>query len=187
MLPVSLLFLMSGLVLGVFAMLFGTERRVYSAVAPHERRSEHDPAAEPSPALNLASVAAFAFGFGLTAYLLTKHSDLPMAAQAICAGVAGGAAFGLQAVLIARWAIPSARAEAVDQRYLLQGAIGSVSVDIPANGAGVMQYRIDEACYNLPARSLDNCAVPVGTDVVIDRVEDGVAHVELWALVEARL
>jgi hypothetical protein len=30
-------------------------------------------------------------------------------------------------------------------------------------------------------------ALPVGTDVVIDRIEDGVAFVEEWAVVEQRL
>ncbi len=185
--PVSILFLLSGLVLGVFAMLYGTERRVRHAVAPHERHSEHDPAAEPSAVFNLASIAAFTFGFGLTAYLLTRFSPLPILAHVAIAGISGGVAMGLQSVLIARWAIPSARAEHVDERYLLQGTIGRITRDIPSDAAGEMEYLLDGDAYRLPARSLDNTAVAMETDVVIDRVEHGVAFVELWARVEERL
>lgn len=187
MLPISLLFLLSGLILGVFAMLYGTERRVHPIIAPHERRSEHNPASEPSPLFNLASIAAFTFGFGLTAYLITRHTSLPMTAQVVIAAVAGGLAMTLQSVLIARWAIPSARAEQVDGRYLLQGTIGRTTSAIPADGVGEMMYVLDNESYTLPARSMDASAVSDNTEVVIDRVEGGVAYVELWTRVESRL
>jgi len=184
---VSLFCLLAGLVLGVFAMLFGTERRVQPAVAPHERISAHDRDAEPSPIFNRASVAAFAFGFGLTAYLVTRYLTLPMAGQVALATVAGAAAMGLQTMLIARWAIPSARAEHVDERFLLQGTIARATRDLPAAGTGEIQYQLDGSAYRLPARLIDASALAAGSDVVIDRVEDGVAFVESWARVEARL
>jgi hypothetical protein len=184
---VSLFFLLYGLVLGVFAMLFGTERRVHPAVAPHERVSEHDRAAEPSPIFNLASVAAFAFGFGLTAYLVTRFSSLPMGGRVVLAGLAGAAALGIQTVLIARWAIPSARAEHVDERFLLQGTIARATRDLTAAVTGEIEYQLDGCAYHLPARSIDASLLAAGTDVVIDRVELGVAFVESWARVEARL
>ncbi len=187
LLPVALFFLLSGLVLGVFAMLYGTERHVQPVSAPHERHSEHDTAREPSPLFNLASLAAFSFGFGLTAYLLTRHTALPIAAQVVIAGAAGGAALALQSVLIARWAIPAARAEHVDERFLLQGTIGRITASVPANAAGEMVYMLDGKSYALPAKSIDNVAIAADTDVVIDRVEDGVAYVELWTRVESRL
>ena len=187
MLPLSLLFLLSGLVLGVFAMLYGTERHVHSRIAPHERQSEHDPASEPSPLFNLASIAAFTFGFGLTAYLITSHTSLPMAVQVVIAGVAGALAMTVQSVLIARWAIPSARAEQIDGRYLLQGTIGRTTSAIPTDGVGQMMYILDGESYTLPARNMDPSAVCDNTEVVIDRVEGGVAFVELWTRVESRL
>ncbi len=179
--------LMSGLVLGVFAMLHGTERRVRPVVAPHERMSEHDPAAEPSPLFNLASFAAFTVGFGLTAYLVTRNTAWPMAAQVAVAGGAGALAMTLQSILIARWAIPNARAEQMDERYLLQGTIGRLTQPIPAHGVGELRYALDQQEYLVPTRSLDGTAVVDGTDVVIERVEQGVAYVELWDSVEQRL
>ena len=168
-------------------MLYGTERRVRPALAPHERQSEHDPAAEPSPVFNLASLAAFTFGFGLTAYLVSRYADWPVAAEVVVAAVAGGLSMTLQSVLIARWAIPSARADQPDPRYLLQGTIGRLTRGVPVGGEGAMRYELEERVYELPARTIDGAALPTGAEVVIDRVEDGVAFVESWAVVEQRL
>jgi hypothetical protein len=41
--------------------------------------------------------------------------------------------------------------------------------------------------YATPALSLDGTAVAAGTEVVIDRLEEGVAYVEPWVQVEQRL
>jgi membrane protein implicated in regulation of membrane protease activity len=183
----GLLFLFTGLVLGVAAMLYGTERRVRTPIAPHERQSEHDPAAEPSPVFNLASLAAFTFGFGLTAYLVSRHADWPIAGEVAAAGVAGALSMTLQSVLIARWAIPGARADQPDARYLLQGTIGRITLDVPEGGEGAMRYELEERSYELPSRTIDGGALAAGSEVVIDRVEDGIAFVESWAVVEQRL
>ncbi len=183
----SLAVLLTGLILGVFAMLYGTERQVQTAVAPHERRSEHNPAAEPSALFNRASLAAFAVSFGLTGYLLdrfTPWSWLPLLLLAI---VAGGAAYAGQSLLLARWAIPSARHDHADERFLLQGTLGRVSRGAAVGETGVMTYTLDGRDYALPVRALNGGALDAGLDVVIDRVENGVAMVELWSDVEQRL
>lgn len=189
MTAVALAVLTAGLVMGVFAMLYGTERRVRHArpLTPHERTSLHDPAAEPSPFFNLASVAAFSVGFGFTAYLVTRYTAWPVAAQVVVAGIAGGAAMVLQSMLIARWAIPAARAEHVDERYVLQGTLARITGDVPTDGVGLLRYALDGREFDLPARLFDGEPAAAGTDVVIDRVEQGVAYVEPWARVEQRL
>ncbi|MBL0938890.1 MAG: hypothetical protein IBJ03_08345 [Gemmatimonadaceae bacterium] len=187
MTAVTLAFLLTGLVLGVIAMLHGTERRVQPVGVPHERRTEHDPAAEPSALFNLSSIAAFAFSFGLCGYLLTRHTEWAWYASLIVAIATGGGAYALQSLLIARWAIPSARNDQVDQRYLLQGTLARVTQNAAANGTGTLIYTLDGSDHVLPVRAMDDTALPVGSDVVIDRVEDGVAIAELWSLVEKRL
>lgn len=185
---VGLAFLIIGLVLGVFAMLYGTERSVrVRAAKPHERRSDHDPEAEPSPLFNLASVGAFSVAFGLTSYLVARYGSWPLAAEIVTAVLAGGAALWLQSLLIAYWAIPGARSEQIDPQFLLQGTLARVVQAVPVGGEGLVSYSLDGHECELSARDIDGGAIAVGTDVVIDRVEEGVAVVELWALVEERL
>lgn len=184
---VSLISFVLGLILGVSAMLHGTEKPVARTDAPHERRSEHNPAAEPSAVANRSTLAAFAFAFGLTGYLVDRQMGWPSWGTLLLALAAGGAAFALQSLLIARWAIPSARADEPDPRFLLQGALARVVREAPAGGVGELVYELDGHQCTLPVRSLDGEALAAGTDVVIDRVEDGVAFAELWAAVELRL
>ncbi len=181
--------LLLGLVAGVRAMLLGTEHLPAGVMlpAPHERTSEHVPDAEPSALFNWASAAAFAFAFGFAGYLLTRFTSLSIPVRVAIAALSGGAAMTLQSLLIARWAIPAARADQVDERYLLQGTIGRVTRAIPAHGEGELQYTLDNATYTLPARETDGVSVDVHVDVVLDRVEAGVAYVEPWAQVEQRL
>ena len=189
MMVVALSALILGLILGVWAMLYGTERQVSGSPAalPHERRTVHDVAAEPSPWFNRASVAAFCVAFGVTGYLVSHNTAWSMPTQVIVAGVAGGVAMSLQSLLIARWAIPSARAEHVDERYVLQGTLATITNPVPAGGVGRVHYGLDGRDVELPARAMDDSALPPASEVVIDRVEDGVAYVELWTRVESRL
>lgn len=181
--------LLLGLIAGVRAMLLGTEHLPAGVMlpAPHERKSEHVPDAEPSPLFNWASVAAFAFVFGLVGYLFTRFGGWSIPVRIVAAIVAGGAAMAIQSLLIARWAIPSARAEQTDERYLLQGTIARVTLAIPAGGQGQLQYTLDNATFTLPARETEGRTVDANVEVVLDRVESGVAYVEPWSLVEQRL
>ena len=184
-----LVVLLLGLVAGVRAMLLGTEHlpRGVQLPAPHERTSEHVTDAEPSALFNWASAGAFAFAFGLAGYLCTRFSMWGVPVRVVIAAVAGGAAITLQSLLIARWAIPAARAEHVDERYLLQGTVGRISREIPADGDGELQYTLDDVTYTLPARELAAGVLAQDVEVVLDRVEGGVAYVEAWAQVEQRL
>ena len=170
-------------------MLLGTEHlpRGVQLPAPHERTSEHVADAEPSALFNWASAAAFAFAFGLAGYLFTRYSGWSVPVRLIAAAVAGGAAITVQSLLISRWAIPSARADHVDERYLLQGTIGRISREVPGDGEGELQYTLDNVTYTLPAREVTGALLALDVEVVIDRVEGGVAFVEPWAQVEQRL
>jgi hypothetical protein len=48
-------------------------------------------------------------------------------------------------------------------------------------------FEIESEQRRLPARALDDVAVVEGTEVVIERIEDGIAYVEPWLQVEQRL
>ena len=183
----------AGLLLAVYAMLYGVERPAAAARgashsrAPHEATAGHDPRTEPRPLGNVQNVAAFLVLFGAAGYLLHRaRPDAPalVAGGAVVAGLVG---FAVSALLLRAWAVPGARREGVDERYLLQGHPATVTRAIPADGAGEIAYDADGRRWTVPARAWDAQPIALGAEVAIDRVEDGVAYVEAWAQVEARL
>jgi hypothetical protein len=163
-----------GLILAVFAMLHGVER---PAQRPGRRRF----------ALNVPTVAAFATVFGAVGYPLTVYSSLGWVAVlsiATAAGVAGAIA-GLS--LVAGWAIPGAKAEVVDERYVLQGCIAKVTEVLADGTSGMIAFVDGGVRQTSRAVGLDGVRLELGTEVAIERVEGGVAYVEPWSQVEARL
>ena len=178
-----------GLLLAVYVMLHGVERAVPPvARAPHEPGGgEHDPRTEPSALLNAQNVAAFVTCFGLGGYLLQRSTTLGTGALLVSALAIGAAGAALSVALLAAWAIPSLRRDVVDERYLMQGHPASVRQEIPVDGEGEIAYEADGRSWTVRARSWDGGAIPAGTEVAIERVEDGVAYVEQWAQVESRL
>jgi membrane protein implicated in regulation of membrane protease activity len=165
----------AGLLLAVRIMFFGAERRRARSVDGMPlRRSE-------------PAIAAFLVMFGVAGYLLTRPGRL-----SAVAGV--GAAVGLGALwaaLVTRLAIATARVrpehDPDDPRYVLQGHVAVVTADIPADGQGTIVVGEAEGRRSLAARAIDGQAIGVGLEVCIERVENEVAFVEPWAVVEARL
>jgi hypothetical protein len=70
---------------------------------------------------------------------------------------------------------------------VLQGHPAQVVQSISPTGVGEILFEIESEQRRLPARALDDVAVGVGTEVVIERIEDGIAYVEPWLQVEQRL
>lgn len=176
-----------GLVLGVYVMLFGVERTPRpTGRAPHEETGAHDPRTEPPRVFNVQTASAFAAAFGAAGYLGLR-AGWGGGVAVLVAAVVGLAAAALSAVLLAKWALPSARRDVVDARYLMQGHPATVTRAIPAGGVGEIAYEVDGRRWTVAARGWDDSEVAAGEDVAIDRVEDGVAYVEQWAAVEARL
>jgi hypothetical protein len=174
--------LLLGLLLGVRAMLHGVER-------PAKPRARAKPGTEASPrfTLNLPTAAGFATVFGLTGYLLTRYTNLgvaPMTAIAFGVGVIG--ALGAL-LLVAAWAIPAAKAEVPDERFALQGEFARVIGVSDRGTKGTVTYSSGGVSFTTPAAALEGTRLEVGSDVVIERIENGIAFVETWARVEARL
>jgi hypothetical protein len=158
----------AGLVLSVFAMLNGVERRSGFAI-------------------NRAMVAGFALVFGAVGYPLIHSTLLRQGAILAIAGFAGAVGAAIAFLLVVGWAIPSARAEVIDERFILQGSFARVTSVSSDGASGTITYVVDSETRNVPARGLEGVRLDAGSDVVIERVEDGVAYVEPWAQVEARL
>jgi hypothetical protein len=167
------LFLLAGLLVGVVAMLGGIDRK-----ARHGAWVKY---------FNLPTAGAAAALFGIVGYPLAKYSSLGTAAMlAIAGGAAAAAAVGMVA-LIAGWAVPSAALHAEDPRYALQGHPARVSQSISEAQAGAIVYEHDDASVSVPAVGLDAAPIAAGTEVVIERIEDGIAYVELWSNIEREL
>jgi hypothetical protein len=164
---------LSGLLLGVRAMLVGIARSQAQI-----RRA---------PIFNLPTIGALLAAFGATGYLLDRYTQLGTVAVLVIAAVVGaGAAVGIFS-LIAGWAVPSAARDPEDPRFELQGHPGHVVHELPAGGEGTIEYAHDGGTHQLPARSLSGAGIAVGTEIVIERVEDGIAHVELWSVIEQEI
>lgn len=164
-----------GLLLAVRLMFFGAERR-------RLRRPDGSPLRRSEPA-----IIAFLLMFGIAGYLATRNGALTSAAGLGLATVLGG----VFAAIVTRLAIVAARIQPEhdpdDPRFVLQGRVGLVTIAIPANGEGMIRYDDGSAPVNVRAHDIANGAIAAGEEICIERVEDGVAHVERWALVEERL
>jgi len=172
---------LAGLVLAVGAMLFGVERKRQSA----------DGVPTIGARLTVPNIAAFAAVSGAVGYLLHRYSALGTLAVFAIAAAAGALAVVGAILLVARWALPAVAAEVVDERYLLQGHPARVTrIIADATGAPAayeISYEEGGATHVVRAHSLEGTVLTPGSEVVIERVENGAAYVEAWSVVERRL
>lgn len=165
--------LILGLALGVAAMLSGIDRHL-------QRKGRISP-------FNLPTIASFAAVAGAVGYPLARYSSLGIVTVSLIAaasGVAGG--IGIFA-LLASWAVPGAARDVVDPRFILQGHVARVSDHIGLGGSGRISYVHDGSLHNVSAVGIDGQRIESGVDVVIERIEDGVAHVAPWSTIEREL
>ena len=165
----------AGLLLGVRLMFFGAERRRRPTVDTLPLR-RWEPAA-----------VAFLFMFGVVGYLLTQRSGYSVMSGVVVASVAGVVFAAVVTWLAVQTARLQPEHEPDDPRFVLQGRVAVVTVPIPEGGEGVIRYEENGSAPTVVARNIDGSAIGAGEEVCIERVEDGVAHVELWRLVEQRL
>ncbi|HVF39839.1 MAG TPA: NfeD family protein [Gemmatimonadaceae bacterium] len=165
---------LGGLALAVHAMLLGVERW-------RRRRSTR-----PSPVFNPPTAAALGMGFGVTGYLLTTRSDLGWPWILLLSILIGGAALAGMIVLMAKWALrePLDHADADEDIY---GQTAVVTRTITAASPGEITYTAFDKTHTLEARSVNDAMIPENTEVVIEAIDDGIALVELWSVVEQRL
>jgi hypothetical protein len=169
-----LAFFLTGILFGVRLLFFGAERRRVQVGSTPLRRSE--------PAL-----IAFAVMFGLLGYLFSRYSAFSTwKTVLVSAGISV-----LWAVAVTRVAIAMARLEPEvhpdDPRFVFQGRVAVVTREIEPDREG--EVRLDDGLDSRPlrARSINPGGIAVGEEVCIERVEDDLAYVERWTLVEERL
>ena len=62
-----------------------------------------------------------------------------------------------------------------------------VSAAIPSEGEGAITFSDAGVQRTIRARTIDGSAIAEGEEACIERLEDDVAFVELWTIVEQRL
>ncbi len=169
-----LLIFLAGLALAVQVMLHGVERW-------KRRRSQR-----PSPILNPPTVAALATGVGASGYLLSSRTSLSPIPVLLISIIIGGAALSGMIVLMAKWALRSSLPVHSDEDDI-NGQVATVTRDITPETPGEITWYAWEKKHVLPAVAISDSEITTGTEVVIDAVEDGIARVELWSVVERRL
>ena len=177
MIPLFLASFMAGLVLAVVSMLTGVERKGAPLVV-----SENAP--KPRVRLTRPIVSAFAVLFGVFGYLLTKYSTLGPVARLVLAAIAGGLGVLGSVLLVSRWAV---RGGAPVDHELIQGHVATVTRSATATEAAQITYELDGIRTVMSAASIDDTLLVAGAEVVIERIDDGVAYVEAWSRVEERL
>lgn len=166
-----------GLFVGVYAMLHGTVRK------------GHEPGAIrfPLAGFNTPVIGAALGAFGAVGYLTTKYSQYDTIVILIAALVAAAAGWIAMTVLMAKWALRGSLNDPHEEIEELQGTVATVTRPITPTELGEISYSFRGSPTRVPARSIAGDAVAAGTEVVIDKIENGVADVELWSIVEQRL
>jgi hypothetical protein len=82
---------------------------------------------------------------------------------------------------------PSKRPKVEFDPEVLTGHIARVTAAISAAAAGAVAYTLEGHRHDVAAMSIDGSTIQAGVDVVIDRIENGLAFVERWEVVEARI
>jgi hypothetical protein len=169
----SIAILLAGLIAGVISMLAGIDQQERGGTLVKY--------------LNLPTFAAAATVFGVVSYPLLKYTQVSPTAIMVIAVAAAAAAAGGMVGIIAGWAVPAEAKVVKDPRYELQGQFARVTQSIAAQASGEVEYRDDDVPRRAPARSLDGAAIELGVEVVIERIEDGIVHVERWSTIAQQL
>jgi len=165
----------AGLVLAVFAMLLGVE---------HTRRNR---SRAPSAFFNLPALAAFAVGFGAVGYPVASRTRLPAWGVLLIAAASGALAISAMITLLASWALRGVSAKSPADEHEIQGQLAVVTRNIATATPGEIAYDLLGQMVKVPAKTLSAKPLAVGVEVVIDRIENGVAFVEEWSVVEQRI
>jgi membrane protein implicated in regulation of membrane protease activity len=128
---------------------------------------------------NLSTISAFLTWFGGAGYLLERYSSLTgtlIVALSTASGLVGG---GIIFVTLTRYVTPRLT-EMRPEDYQVAGTAARVSSPIRAGGTGEIVYTLAGTRRSDGARSVSGEALERGAEVVILRVERGIAYVERW-------
>jgi membrane protein implicated in regulation of membrane protease activity len=177
----GLLFTVTTFLLGAFG---GTEVHVGghflgSLTGSHSSSGGHGHAGEHVSPFSLSTLSAFLTWFGGAGYLLSRYSPLTalsITLTALLCGVIGG---GLFFTVVARYIVPRLTVMNPED-FRVQGIVARVTSTIQPGGIGEIVYTLGGTRHSDGARSESDQAIERGTQVVVLRIEKGIAYVTPW-------
>lgn len=139
----------------------------------------HDGHTDVSP-FNASTFAAFLTWFGGAGYLLTRYSGLTAVAITAVATLAGVVGAGILFMGLARVIFP--RLTIMRQAdFEREGIVARVTSTIQPGGTGEIVYTLGGTRHADGARSATSELLERGTEVVILRMDKGIAYVDRWS------
>lgn len=176
----GLIFTALSLILGVADLGFDHGGHEIGADGAGHDHFGHDSVAP----LSVGTILAFLTWFGGVAYLFRNGFGVA-AVLSLIVGVAGGMAGGYAVY----WLLKKVKQHEQDRAELegaRPGTLARVTSSIRSGGTGEIVYERHGVRHVASARSATNEPIARGTEVVILRVESGIAYVEPWdRLIEA--
>lgn len=129
---------------------------------------DHDGGHEEYSFLNVRTVLGFICGLGATGWILTGYFSVSPVISSFV-GVLGGFALAVPLSLIYRF-LRSQSASSTFSTEELIDTLATVTLGIPANGVGRVQYEKRNSTYSAIARSQNSVGIPEGTVVRVARV-----------------
>ena len=128
---------------------------------------------------SLGTIMVFLTWLGGVGFVLRRAVDLPFLVALPVAAVAGVGIAALVQRAIGRLSDPTGSVLAPED-YRLPGTLGRVSSSIRAGGTGEVIYEQGGVRQVVAARAANAKALPRGTEVVVLRIERGIATVEVF-------
>jgi membrane protein implicated in regulation of membrane protease activity len=129
--------------------------------------------------VNPSTLSAFLMWFGGAGYLLTRYSPLAAITITLFATGAGIVGAGIVFAVIMRYFLPRLTVLASED-FRLEGIVARVSSTIQAGGTGEIVYALGGTRHVDGARSVTSEELERGTQVIILRIEKGIAYVDRW-------
>lgn len=171
----GLIFSGLSLFLGIADLGFGHD------ASPHQGApgSSHGNDSGLSP-ISVGSILAFLTWTGGVAYLLRNGADA-QAAVSVVLGIGAGL-IGAYAVYLMLKKVRASEAGLMrSEDYAMPGVIGRVTSSIREGGTGEIVYEQAGVRQVSGARASDGTAIPRGTEIVVHRLQGGIAYVEPWS------
>jgi hypothetical protein len=136
---------------------------------------------------NTPVIGAALVAFGAVGYLMMKYSHFDTIVVLVAALAAAAAGWAGMTILMAKWALHGSLNDPHEEIEELQGTVATVTRAMSPTELGEISYSFRGSPTVIAARSIAGETVVAGTEVVIDKIENNVADVELWSVVEQRL